>query len=97
MDETSKIYQFGGSGTLDPNLILAMNGGGGFGGGMNNPFWALILLAFLRNVGWNGNDAEESGIDRKGEEFQYLSGEIFRQSYPVAKMFICGGCRRGRR
>lgn len=39
----------------------------------------------------------ESGIDRKGEEFQYLSGEIFRQSYPVAKMFICGGCRRGRR
>lgn len=25
------------------------------------------------------------------------SGEIFRQSYPVAKMFICGGCRRGRR
>lgn len=41
--------------------------------------------------------AEESGIDHKGEEFQYLSGEIFRQSYPVAKMFICGGCGRGRR
>lgn len=61
MDETSKIYQFGGSGTLDPNLILAMNGGGGFGGGMNNPFWALILLAFLRNVGWNGNDGNCNG------------------------------------
>lgn len=61
MDETSKIYQFGGNGTLDPNLILAMNGGGGFGGGMNNPFWALILLAFLRNVGWNGNDGSCNG------------------------------------
>lgn len=41
--------------------------------------------------------AEELGIDHKGEEFQYLSGEIFRQSYPVAKMYICGNCRRGRR
>ena len=34
-----------------------MNGGGGFGGnGFNNPFWALVLLAFLRNnFGWGGD------------------------------------------
>lgn len=34
----------------------ALLSNGGFGGGMNNPFWAIILLAFLRNgFGWNGN------------------------------------------
>lgn len=57
--EDAKTYVFGdkGSSALDPNLILAMNNGGGFGGGsFNNPFWAIILLAFLRNLGWNGND-----------------------------------------
>lgn len=52
MEEKSKTYVFGepsqGGGSLDPNLLLAMNNGGGFGGGnFNNPFWALILLAFL--------------------------------------------------
>lgn len=40
---------YGGNG-FDPNLFAALNNGGGFGGnGFNNPFWALILLAFLRN------------------------------------------------
>lgn len=35
---------------FDPNLFAALNNGGGFGGnGFNSPFWALILLAFLRN------------------------------------------------
>lgn len=35
-----------------------MNGGGGFGGGMwNNPIWAIVFLAFLRNGGlWNGGE-----------------------------------------
>lgn len=62
MGETNKTYVFGepsqGGGSLDPNLLLAMNNGGGFGGGnFNNPFWAIILLAFLRNgFGWGGNE-----------------------------------------
>ena len=56
---SEKTYVFGeGSGSqssIDPNLWAALNNGGGFGGGMN-PFWAIILLAFLRNLGWSGND-----------------------------------------
>lgn len=36
--------------------------------------------------------ADSIGIDTKSEEFQYLDGEIYRQSYPVAKMFLCGRC-----
>lgn len=54
-----KIYTFGdaGHGTLDPNLFLAMNGNGGFGGGMwNNPIWAIVFLAALRNGGIFGNN-----------------------------------------
>ena len=63
MEETAKTYVFGepsqGGGSLDPNLLLAMNnGGGGFGGGAwSNPLWALIFLAFLgRGFGFNGNE-----------------------------------------
>lgn len=34
-----------------------MNGGGGFGGGMwNNPIWAIVFLAALRNGGLFGNN-----------------------------------------
>lgn len=55
--KTFILPEGGASGSsVDPNLLLAMNNGGGFGGGMNNPFWAIILLAFLRNFGWNGGD-----------------------------------------
>lgn len=63
MEET-KTYVFpGGQGsTLDPNVLALMNGGG-FGGGMNAPFWAIILLAFLRNnFGWSGNDNVNNGF-----------------------------------
>lgn len=67
-EESKTTYLFGDSrNTLDPNLMLAMNGGnGGFGGnGFNNPFWALILLAFLRNgngFGFGGNDNGNTGF-----------------------------------
>lgn len=60
---SEKTYVFdGGSGSqssIDPNLWAALNnGGGGFGGSFNNPFWAIILLAFLRNgFGWNGDNS----------------------------------------
>lgn len=56
---SEKTYVFDGGGnqsSIDPNLWAALSNGGGFGGGMNNPFWAIVLLAFLRNLGWNGNE-----------------------------------------
>lgn len=55
MDET-KTFVFpdrGYGNSIDPNLLL--NNGGGMGG-WNNPFWALILLAFLgRGYGYGGD------------------------------------------
>lgn len=52
------IFPENGNSSIDPNLWAALNNGGGFGGGFNSPFWALILLAFLRNgFGWNGNES----------------------------------------
>ena len=33
--------------------------------------------------------AERYNIDLYGEEFQYLTGEIGRAMYPVAKTFLC--------
>lgn len=51
------VFPENGNSSIDPNLWAALNNGGGFGGGFNSPFWALILLAFLRNgFGWNGNE-----------------------------------------
>lgn len=58
-EEKTYVFPEGAGGaSVDPNLLLAMNNGGGFGGGMwNNPIWAIVLLAFLRNgFGWGGND-----------------------------------------
>ncbi len=57
MSEKTYVFPEGsGNGSLDPNLLLSMNGGG-FGGGMwNNPIWAIVFLAALRNGGIFGND-----------------------------------------
>lgn len=33
-------------------------------------------------------------IDFIGEEYQYLAGEIGKQTYPVAKYFLCDHCYR---
>ena len=52
---------FGANGML-PAMMLGCNGG--FGGGMwNNPIWAIVFLAFLRNGGlWgDGNNANGCG------------------------------------
>lgn len=40
--------------------------------------------------------AMECEIDPWGEEYQYLSGEIARQTFPAAKQFLCDHCRHGR-
>lgn len=34
------------------------------------------------------------GIDPYGEDLQYLSGEIGRRMFPIAKRFLCDECRR---
>lgn len=53
--ERTYVYDGAGSGTNDALLMSAMNGG--MGGGMwNNPIWAIVFLAALRNGGIFGND-----------------------------------------
>lgn len=56
------VFNDGNSNALTTAAL--MNGGGGFGGGMwNNPIWAIVFLAALRNGGlfgnngWDGNGA----------------------------------------
>ena len=39
--------------------------------------------------------AEEDRMDVFGEEFQYLTGEIGKQTFPIAKRFMCEHCRKG--
>lgn len=59
----SKTYVFTpeGNGGVDATTAALMNGG--WGGGMNNPFWAIILLAFLRNnFGWNGDGGNNTSF-----------------------------------
>lgn len=38
--------------------------------------------------------AEEDNMDVFGEEFQYLVGEIGKQTFRVARKFLCEHCRR---
>jgi predicted SprT family Zn-dependent metalloprotease len=38
--------------------------------------------------------AEEDRMDVFGEEFQYLTVEIGKQTFPVAKRFMCEHCRK---
>lgn len=61
MSNISSVYvpdpAYGGGNNVESMLLGSMMGnGGGFGGGMNNPFWAIVLLAFLRNWGGFGGD-----------------------------------------
>ena len=55
----SKTYVFtpeGGTG-MDATTAALLSNGGGFGGGMwNNPIWAIVFLAALRNGGIFGNN-----------------------------------------
>lgn len=45
--------EYGNSGSLDPNLLLALNNNGGFGG--NNWIWILFLWLIWGVNGWGGN------------------------------------------
>lgn len=79
MEENTKTYVFGdtaqGAGSLDPNLLLAMNNGGFGGGSFNNPFWAFILLAYLRNgLGCNVGDGNCSNAFISSQLGQAIQG-----------------------
>lgn len=64
-EESKTTYLFGDSrgGQVDPNLMLAMNGGMGGNGMWNNPIWAIVFLAALRNGGIFGNDGNGGGCN----------------------------------
>jgi hypothetical protein len=54
--ESSKIMMFpeyGNTSSIDPNLLLAMNNNGGFGG--NNWIWILFLWLIWGGYGYGGN------------------------------------------
>lgn len=57
-DVKTMVFPEMGSGSNAYEAALLANGGG-FGGGMNNPFWAIVLLAFLRN--WGGLNGDGNG------------------------------------
>ena len=38
--------------------------------------------------------AETDHMDVFGEEYQYLTGEIGKQTFPIAKRFMCEHCRK---
>ena len=38
--------------------------------------------------------AETDNMDVFGEEFQYLAGEIGKQTFPIARRFMCEHCRK---
>ena len=53
--ESSKIMMFPemGNNSIDPNLLMALNNNGGFGG--NNWMWILFLWLIWGYGGWGGN------------------------------------------
>ena len=55
MDD-SKVFMFpdAAKGSIDPNLLLALNNNGGFGGN-GNWIWILFLWFLYGNNGWGGN------------------------------------------
>ena len=60
--DTSKIMMFPemGNNGLDPNLLLALNNNGGFGG--NNWIWILFLWLIWGANGWGGNGWGNNGV-----------------------------------
>jgi hypothetical protein len=74
--DASKIMMFpemGANNGIDPNLLLALNNNGGFGG--NNWFWILFLWIIWGANGW-GNNGFGNGFGGNG----FLSNQISNDS-----------------
>ena len=70
MGETTKIFVPEGNNDA-MTMAAMMNGGGGFGGGMwNNPIWAIVFLAALRNGGIFGDDGGCNGYHSQLSQIQ---------------------------
>lgn len=76
----SKVYMFpetGTNGQIDPNLLMALNSGGGFGGNGN---WLWIIFLFFL-YGWRGNGLlGNGGLDGNIAGTGYLSNQIMNGS-----------------
>lgn len=67
--DTSKIMmfpEFGNNSSIDPNLLLALNNNGGFGGNGN---WIWILFLWLIWGGAYGNNGFGGGFGNNGAGF----------------------------
>lgn len=76
MNETTRIF-VPESGNNDALTTAMLANGGGFGGGMwNNPIWAIVFLAALRNGGIFGNDGNggRCQLSQIQEQLQTIQG-----------------------
>lgn len=74
MDD-SKVFMFpdgGTKGSIDPNLLLALNNNGGFGGGMGF-YWIFFLWMMWNQNGRNGNFNDYVATMNGNEGRQYLA------------------------
>lgn len=76
-NETTRIFVP--DGNNDAMTMAAMMNGGGFGGGMwNNPIWAIVFLAALRNGGIFGDNYGNGGnrcqLSQIQEQLQTIQG-----------------------
>ena len=73
MDD-SKVFMFpeGTKGSIDPNLLLALNNNGGFGGGMG-AYWIFFLWMMWAQNGRNGNFNDYVASVNGSEGRQYLA------------------------
>lgn len=71
-NENCKTFYFpdGNNSGVDPNLLLAMNNGGGFGG--NNAIWIIFLLALF---GRNGLGFGNNGFEGGGSINNYINND----------------------
>lgn len=74
---TPECFVFNDKGSNDLTTAALLSGGG-FGGGMNNPFWAIILLGLLRNgdfFGGNGGNGSRCQLSQIQEQLQTMQGQ----------------------
>lgn len=75
MSEETKTFIFPENGGMNATTAALLSNGGGFGGGMwNNPIWAIVFLAALRNGGIFGGDNNCSNAFVSSQLGQAIAG-----------------------